>query len=99
MMKIAVIGAGAMGSLFGGRLAESGNDVVLIDVNKAHVDAINAMGLKLDADDGERLIRVRAGQAADFSGVQDVFLVFTKGMHTEKAVSAAAHLVGHRPGR
>ncbi|WP_332370284.1 2-dehydropantoate 2-reductase N-terminal domain-containing protein, partial [Burkholderia oklahomensis] len=36
-MKIAIVGAGAMGSLFGGLLAEDGHDVTLVDVNAAHV--------------------------------------------------------------
>ncbi|ALX43562.1 2-dehydropantoate 2-reductase [Burkholderia humptydooensis] len=38
-MKIAMLGAGAMGSLFGGLLAEGGHDVTLVDANAAHVDA------------------------------------------------------------
>ena len=93
-MKIAVIGAGAMGSLFGGRLAEVRNDVVLVDVDKAHVDAINEAGLRLEADDGDRHIRVAAGSADAFEGARDLLLVFTKGMHTEKAVASASHLIG-----
>ncbi len=39
-MKIAIIGAGAMGCLFGGKLAEKA-DVCLYDVNKEHVKAMN----------------------------------------------------------
>ncbi len=39
-LRIAMLGAGAMGSLFGGLLAECGHDVTLVDVNAAHVDAI-----------------------------------------------------------
>ena len=45
-MKIAVLGGGgAMGGLFGGYLARAGEDVVLMDVQKAAVDAINRDGL------------------------------------------------------
>jgi len=93
-MKIAVIGAGAMGSLFGGRLAEDGNDVVLVDVDRTHVGVINEAGLRLEADDGDRRIRVAAGPAEAFEGARDLLLVFTKGMHTEKAVASASHLIG-----
>ena len=46
--KVAVLGAGAMGCLFGGLMAEKGLDVILIDVWKDHVDAINKKGLKMD---------------------------------------------------
>ncbi len=44
-LKVAVLGAGAMGCLFGGLLAEKGLNVILIDVWKEHVDAINTNGL------------------------------------------------------
>ena len=59
-IKIAVLGAGAMGSLFGGLLAEKGLDVVLIDVWKEHVDAINKKGLKMDGYGGDRFIKIKA---------------------------------------
>lgn len=52
-LRIAMLGAGAMGSLFGGLLAECGHDVTLVDVNAAHVDAIARDGLRLDTDRGE----------------------------------------------
>ena len=55
--KVAVLGAGAMGCLFGGLLAEKGLDVVLIDVWKEHVDTINAKGLKMDGHGGDRFIK------------------------------------------
>ena len=41
-MKIAVLGAGAMGSVIGGLLAKAANNVTLVDVYKPIVDAINA---------------------------------------------------------
>ena len=44
--KLYVLGAGAMGSLFGGLLAEGGMDVTLIDPWAEHVDAIEKNGLK-----------------------------------------------------
>ena len=46
-LKVAVLGAGAMGCLFGGLLAEKGLSVVLIDVWKDHVDEINNKGCLL----------------------------------------------------
>ncbi|MHC1573571.1 MAG: ketopantoate reductase family protein, partial [Candidatus Syntropharchaeales archaeon] len=45
-MKVVVMGAGALGSLFGGILASSGEEVVLVG-RERHVDAINKNGLKL----------------------------------------------------
>jgi len=40
-LKVAVIGAGAMGSIYGAHLARGGHDVWLIDLWQEHVDAIN----------------------------------------------------------
>lgn len=53
-MKIAVLGAGALGCAIGGTLAEAGNEVVLINRNATHVDAINSHGLLMRTPQGER---------------------------------------------
>ena len=46
-MRICFIGAGALGSTIGGTLARGGAEVFLIDPFQAHVDAINATGLRM----------------------------------------------------
>ena len=46
-MRIAVIGAGAMGSIYGGRLSQN-NEVFLVDTSKAIIDAVNQNGLILE---------------------------------------------------
>ncbi len=85
-----------MGCLFGGLLAERGEEVVLLDVAGRHLAALQAEGLVLRTDAGERRIAVTAGLAADFAGVCDLAIVFTKGPHTEAAIRDAAHLIGAR---
>ncbi|MBQ7263772.1 MAG: 2-dehydropantoate 2-reductase, partial [Synergistaceae bacterium] len=48
-MRIAIIGAGAMGCLYGGKLsAVEGNEVHLVDVWQEHVDAIERDGLRME---------------------------------------------------
>ena len=64
-MKIAVIGAGAIGSVVGGLLSKSGQDVTLIG-RKPHVDAIKEKGLTLDGSSGKEVIRVKAAEKLDF---------------------------------
>ncbi|MEC8263615.1 MAG: 2-dehydropantoate 2-reductase N-terminal domain-containing protein [Pseudomonadota bacterium] len=49
-MRIIFVGVGALGSYFGGALAEAGHDVTLLIRNKAHRDAIRADGLILHRD-------------------------------------------------
>ena len=56
--KITVVGAGAMGGLFGGLLAEGGLDVTLVDAWPEHVAAIKADGLRIVGVGGDRAIKV-----------------------------------------
>jgi len=93
-MRIAVIGAGSMGGVFGGRLTAAGNDVWLVDVWQAHVDAMNRDGLRLEAPDGSRVIPVRATSDVAKVGVADLVIVFVKSYDTPAAARSALPLVG-----
>ena len=57
-MKIAVMGAGAIGSVLGGYLCEAGEDVLLIG-RKVNVDAINKNGLQIEGVRGEKNIKIK----------------------------------------
>jgi 2-dehydropantoate 2-reductase len=89
-MKIAVIGAGAMGSVMGGLLAKAGNDVTLVDVWREAVEAIKTKGLRID----EEVVKVRATDKPAEVGMVDLVLVFVKCYHTEAAVRNALPLIG-----
>lgn len=91
--KVAVLGAGAMGSLFGGWLAEGGSDVCLIDINQAHLDAVHRDGLRLTTDQGQRRIQLNVGRPGEDNGCPDVVLIFTKTMHTKAALTASLQLI------
>ncbi len=93
-MRIAVIGAGAMGGLFGGRLTADGQDVSLIDRPGPHLDRLQRDGLLLDTDGRTQRIAVTAGRAADMAGPHDLLIVFTKGPDTVAALGACTHLAG-----
>jgi 2-dehydropantoate 2-reductase len=93
-MRIAVIGAGAMGSLFAVRLAAAGEDVCLIEVNPAQIAAVEANGLRLSMAEHDEVHVLPIGPAVSYSGPFDLLIVFTKGMHTQAAMQAASHLVG-----
>jgi 2-dehydropantoate 2-reductase len=56
-VKIAVFGAGAMGSLYAARFAMAGHSVVAVDPWEAHVSAINASGLRMRGPDGDHHIK------------------------------------------
>ena len=74
-MKIAIIGAGAIGSVLGGLLAQAGLDVTLIG-RQPHVSAINQNGLALDGVLGSFMVRVRAREQLDF--VPDLAILAVK---------------------
>lgn len=94
-MRIAVLGAGAMGSLFGGHLAAAGEEVTLVDVWQEHVDKLNNDGLGITPRGGERrVIPVQATTDQSSVGPVDLIIVFVKCFHTEQAVRAALPLVG-----
>ena len=59
-MRIAVVGAGAMGSIYGARLAGGGHDVVLLDVAVPLVDRINDAGVTVVRGDESTNTRVHA---------------------------------------
>jgi 2-dehydropantoate 2-reductase len=93
-MDIIIIGAGAMGGLFGGLLAEAGQDVSLIDIPGPHLSALIQKGLRLQTASGDRIIRLPAGPAASFAVPCDLAIVFTNNTQTESALRAASHLIG-----
>jgi 2-dehydropantoate 2-reductase len=86
-MKIAVMGAGAVGCYYGGMLARAGHDVVLIG-RPQHVEAIERQGLRLETQTFDELVRVSA--TTDGSAVLGAQLVLfcVKSTDTESAAAA-----------
>lgn len=93
-MRIGIIGAGALGSVIGGTLAEAGNDVLLVNRNRSHVDAINRDGLTIRTDGMDRVVAVRAATPAQVGEPADLVIVLVKSFHTAEAVREAIGLVG-----
>jgi 2-dehydropantoate 2-reductase len=88
-MKIVIMGAGAMGSLFGGLLAVSEEEVWLVDISQEQIDAIRSAGLTLEEKGKKQTIRVNATSDAASIGKADLVIFFVKAYHTEKAASDA----------
>jgi 2-dehydropantoate 2-reductase len=94
-MKIAIVGAGAMGGVFGAMLSEGGQEVVLVEVAQPVVDALNTHGLRVeDATGTTRTVALRATSDPAEVGPCDLAIVFVKCYHTEAAVRAASPLLG-----
>jgi threonine dehydrogenase-like Zn-dependent dehydrogenase len=73
-VKIAVVGAGAMGSVYAGILGDAGHEVWAVDVWAEHVEAIRRHGLTVEGASGRRIVRIHATSEPD---------------HTRTAITAA----------
>lgn len=93
-MRVVVLGAGSLGSVFGAVLAEAGHEVVLVTRNADHVDAVNARGVRLVDDGSSRVVRVGATTDPGAPGVADLVVVLTKSFDTAAAIEAAHPVVG-----
>jgi 2-dehydropantoate 2-reductase len=93
-MKIAIVGTGAMGSVYAGLLGDAGNEVWAIDTWEAHIDAIRAKGLRVEGASGDRIVKVNATSDTMSVGVVDLVIIATKAMHVEAAAESAKALIG-----
>lgn len=93
-MRIAVFGAGAVGGYFGGRLAQAGEDVVVI-ARGEHLEAMRARGLRVESIEGDFTIKpVQATDDPAAIGVVDAVLVAVKAWQVPQAAREMRPLVG-----
>ena len=93
-MKIAVVGAGAMGSLFGAMLAEAGNEVWLYDVWVEHVRTVNQDGLQIEREGSTRTVQINATADPSAIGGAGLIIIFVKSPQTGSAAETAADIAG-----
>jgi len=90
-MRYVIIGAGAIGGTIGGRLAESGHEVVLV-ARGAHLDALREGGLRLATPDGTRTHRLPVASGPEEVELRagDVLVLAVKSQDTVAALDAWA---------
>jgi 2-dehydropantoate 2-reductase len=93
-MRIAMIGAGAMGSVFGARFARAGAEVVLFDSDRTHVEAIEVGGLHVDSPDGSATLRLAATTHEEKIGKADLAVILVDSNATEAAAVVANQVLG-----
>ena len=98
-MKIAVIGCGAMGSIYAAFFAEAGHEVLAIDPYQDHIDVINRTGLRIDGPSGSRMATsVSAAPSLSMMGEKatniDLFILATKAGNIEAAGEQIAPFLG-----
>ena len=92
-MHIAIVGCGAMGSVYAALLASAGHRVLAVDTDENHVAAINAGGLRVSGASGDRTVAIDAYTTAPDVRV-DLVVVAVKAAHVGAAAPAVSRLVG-----
>ena len=93
-MKIAVLGAGAMGGLYSAYLSRH-NEVTVIDVNAQVVEKINADGLEVQEPDGtSQVYHPHAVLSTEGMAPVDLIVVFVKAMFSESALNNNRSIIG-----
>ena len=87
-LKIAVVGCGAMGSVYAGLLASAGNEVLVVDRWQEHVAAIRNTGLRVEGASGDRTVHLQAYSAAP-AVAADLIIIATKASQTGQAAQEA----------
>ncbi|HEY1287965.1 MAG TPA: 2-dehydropantoate 2-reductase, partial [Burkholderiales bacterium] len=93
-MKIAIVGTGAMGSVYAALFASAGHEVWAIDRWKEHVDAMRSRGLRVEGASGDRTVRLNATTDARDAGPCDLVVLATKAMHVAAAAVSTKELLG-----
>lgn len=93
-MNFLILGSGAMGCLYGAHLFRCGQQVTLLDVNEAHLNAIRENGLLVTSNGDTEALPIPACRAEDYSGTADLILLFTKAPFSQSALNSVRHAIG-----
>ena len=92
-MKVAIVGCGAMGSIYAALFASAGHEVVAVDPNEDHVAAINRDGLRVWGASGDRTVRIAAHTRAPQLDV-DLVVCAVKARYVASAAESLRQLLG-----
>jgi len=92
-MRIGVLGAGALGCVYGAFLSQK-NDVVMITTSDEKAEIFKKQGIELENDKGIRVFKVDAVKNGTKTEPFDILIVLVKGMQTETAIKTALPMIG-----
>jgi len=94
-MKIAVVGTGAMGSVYAALLSEAGNEVWAVDTWAEHIRAIQENGLRVEGKSGDRTVALNATTDPAEVGPCELVIVATKAQDVAAAAKSLGPLLGN----
>jgi 2-dehydropantoate 2-reductase len=92
-MRIALVGAGAMGTIIGALVTKGGEDIVLVDVNEPHVAALNEKGAKIIGH-MDLTVPVKAVTPDGMEGIYDLIIYLVKTTYDDKALPEIVPFIG-----
>jgi 2-dehydropantoate 2-reductase len=92
-VKIAIVGCGAMGSVYAGLFAAAGHEVWAVDRWREHVDAMRARGLRLEGASGDRTVKLNATTEAQEAGPSELVILATKARQVADAARSVRSLL------
>jgi 2-dehydropantoate 2-reductase len=95
MAKVAIVGCGAMGSVYAALMASAGHAVHAVTAWPDHAAAMRERGLRVEGASGDRLVRLAgAGTTTEGIGPCDLVIIATKAFDVEAAARSCGPLVG-----
>lgn len=96
MARVAIVGAGAMGSVYAGLMASAGHEVFAITLWPDHAKAMAEHGLRVEGASGDRTVRVHASTDTEGIGVCELVIIATKAADVEMAATMSVSLMDER---
>lgn len=94
MSRVAIVGCGAMGSVYAGLMASAGHDLHCITKWPDHAEAMDNLGLRVEGASGDRTVRVHGSTTTEGIGPCDLVIIATKAFDVEEAARSALPLLG-----
>jgi 2-dehydropantoate 2-reductase len=92
-MRIALVGVGSMGTIVGALLSRGGEDIVLVDVNEAHIEALNENGARVEGHI-ELTVPVKAITPGAMEGLYDLVIYLVKTVYDDQALPEILPFIG-----
>jgi len=93
MARVAIIGCGAMGSVYAALMEDAGHEVYAVTLWSDHAEAMARDGLRLEGASGDRTVRLHAGMTTDGIGQCDLVIIATKAFDVDAAARSALPLM------
>ncbi len=93
-MKYLIVGAGAMGCLYGAKLFQAGQEVAFVVSRREARDRINQEGICIEETGNRSTFLIPAYLAEEYQECADVIFLFTKAIHSKVALASVQHAIG-----